>query len=288
MRLGFLGLGVMGTPMALNLARAFRLIVWNRSSSKYPLLKQAGAQIAQSPSEVTATSNVIFTMLFDENAIRATITDDVKQALGGKVLVNCGSVSVDFNQFLAEQVRQAGGDFVEMPVSGSKIPAEQGNLVGMMAGDRAATERIRPFIEPMTKAAIYCGPVGCGLKMKYAVNSFLISMTAGLAEATNLAQAQGLDLESFGQVLEAGPMASAYSKLKVTKMLNQDWAAQATLKDCYNITKLVRAAAEEANTRAPIMQLCNALYAEANDSGLGEEDMIAVMKLFQPRQHDNE
>ena len=280
MRVGFLGLGVMGTPMALSVSRKFPLTVWNRSPSKYPPLVQSGAKTAATPSQVVRDSDIVFMMLFDEQTIRTIFTDDVRQAFRNKTLVNSSSVSVEFSRYLSEEMRNAGGDFVEMPVSGSKVPAEQGRLVGMMAGDPAVAERIRPYVEPMTNAAVYCGPIGSGLKTKYAVNNFLITMTVGLAESMNLAQAQGLDLGAFGQVLDAGPMASAYSTLKVGKMLRQDWSAQAGIKDCYNSTQLIQAAAKEADTKAPFIQLCGALYKQAIESGLGDEDMISVVKCL--------
>ncbi|KAG7286011.1 hypothetical protein NEMBOFW57_008308 [Staphylotrichum longicolle] len=270
----------MGTPMALNLSKRFPLTVWNRSESKYPPFVQTGAKTGATPLHVVRQSDIIFMMLFDEHAIRSILTDDLKRAFHNKTLVNSSSVSVEFSRYLSEEVRSAGGDFIEMPVSGSKVPAEQGRLVGMMAGDRAAADRIRTYVEPMTSAAVYCGPIGSGLKTKYAVNNFLITMTAGLAESMNLARAQGLDLDAFGQVLEAGPMASAYSKLKVGKMLSQDWSAQAGIRDCYNSTQLIQAAAEAANTQAPLIQLCGSLYKQAIESGLGDEDMIAVVKCL--------
>ncbi|KAH8803486.1 hypothetical protein F5884DRAFT_837310 [Xylogone sp. PMI_703] len=280
MRIGFLGLGVMGSPMALNLSRKFPLTVWNRSTSKYPPLIQAGAKVGETPSKVVEQSDIIFTMLFNETAFSSILDDDFKRSLRGKTLVNSSSVSVEFSQNLAAQVHQAGGDFIEMPVSGSKVPAEQGRLVGMMAGDYAVAERIKPFVAPMTSTAVYCGPIGSGLKTKYAVNVFLITVTAGLAEAMNLARAQSLNLEAFGQVVDAGPMSSAYSRLKIAKMLNQDWSAQATIKDCYNSTQLIQSAAKQANTLVPLVQICSSLYGQANQSGLGEEDMIAVAKVI--------
>lgn len=281
MRVGFLGLGVMGVPMALNLARRYPLTVWNRSTSKYPLLKQAGATVSETPAKVIEQSDITFMMLFNGAVIESIIDDDFKRALRGKTLVNTSSVPVEFNQSLADRVSQAGGTFVEMPVSGSKVPAEQGRLVGLMAGDAAAAEHLRPVVEPITCAAVHCGPIGFGLKMKYAVNLYLITMTAGLAESMNLAQAQGLDLNAFGQALEAGPLASPYSKLKVSKMLSQDWSAQAAIKDCYNSTQLIESATNAAKTISPLIQLCGSLYGKANESGLGEEDMIAVGKVLE-------
>lgn len=279
MRVGFLGLGVMGTPMALHLARKFQLVVWNRSASKYPPLVEAGAEIADTPAKAVENSEIAFTMLFDGPSIESILDDDFKRALRGKILVNTSSVSVEFSRYLAEQVRQSGGDFIEMPVSGSKVPAEQGQLVDIIAGDPVVAERIKPIVEPMTRAAVYCGPIGMGLMTKYAVNTYSITMTVGLAESMNLARAQGLDVEAFGQVLDAGPMASQYSKLKIAKMLDGDWSPQAAIKDCYNSARLIKEAGSAAKTEMPLIQVCGSLYGQAMQSGLAEEDMIAVAKV---------
>ncbi len=280
MRVGFLGLGVMGTPMALNLARKFQLIVWNRSASKYPPLIEAGARIAETPAKVVEQSDVVITMLFDGPAMEAVLDDDFRRALRGKTLINTNSVSVEFSRYLADQVQRSGGDFIEMPVSGSKVPAEQGQLVGMIAGDPAVAERIRPIVEPMTRAAVYCGPIGKGLMTKFAANTYSITMTVGLAEAMHLARAQGLDTRAFGQVLDEGPMASPFSKIKIAKMLNEDWSAQAAIKDCYNSARLIKEAGNTANTQLPLIQVCESLYGEAMQLGLAEEDMIAVTKFI--------
>ncbi|KAL2793162.1 putative NAD binding NADP oxidoreductase coenzyme F420-dependent [Aspergillus keveii] len=280
MRLGFIGLGVMGVPMARNLSRHFPLTVWNRSPSRYAMLKDAGTQIAiaETPAKVVAQSDIIFVMLFNALAFGSILTSEFYHALRGKTLVNTSSVGADFNKSLSEKVQAAGGTFLEMPVSGSKVPAEQGQLVGLMAGDPDVADRIRPFVKPLTKSAVYCGPIGSGLKAKYAVNTLLITLTVGLSESVNLARAQGLDLEAFEQVLEACPMASAYSKLKVAKIRDNDWSAQASLKDCYNSTQLIQSAAATAETRSPLMEACGKLYKEAMEAGFGEEDMISIVK----------
>ncbi len=243
MRVGFLGLGVMEPTHGFKPISQIPVMVWNRTASKYALLGKSGVHIGETPAQVAENCDVIFTMLFDDRALRSIFDGDLKRALRGKMLVNSSSVSLETSQVLAEQVQQAGGHFIGMPVSGSKVTAEQGQLVGMLAGDRTATERIRPFLDPITSAAICCGPIGMGLKTKFAVNLFLITMTAGLAEATNLARAQGLDLNAFSQVLEASPMVSTHSRLKIAKMLNEDWSAQAALEDCYNLTLLIKSAA---------------------------------------------
>jgi 3-hydroxyisobutyrate dehydrogenase-like beta-hydroxyacid dehydrogenase len=285
MRLGFLGLGVMGTPMARNLAKKYPVMAWNRSPAKYASFKQTDAvSFAETPVKVVQSSDIIFVMLFNAPAIQSILTTDFKRALSDKVLVNTSSVSVEFSEFLDQEIRKAGGQFVEMPVSGSKVPAEEGHLVGMMAGDPDLAKTIKPYVEPITRSAVYCGPIGSGLKTKYAINSLLIALTVGLAESMNLAKAQGLDLEAFGKVVAASPMASAYSHIKVSKMLSQDWSPQASLKDCYNSTQLIRSAAISANVKSPLMDVCGNLYAQAMESALGEEDMIAIAKKIGDRE----
>jgi 3-hydroxyisobutyrate dehydrogenase-like beta-hydroxyacid dehydrogenase len=284
MRVGFLGLGMMGTPMALNLCRQFPVVVWNRNDAKCTPLIEAGAKAAKTPSEVVERSDVIFIMLFDHLAIESMIDNETNpnfmKAIRGKTIINTSSVPVEFSHKLAQQVQNAGGKFIEMPVSGSKVPAEQGQLVGMMAGDSEIAEQIRPIVKPITTAAIYCGPIGSGLKAKYAINLFLVSVTAGLAESVNLARAQGIDLEAFGQVVNSCPLASAYSKVKIAKILKGDWTPQAAIKDCYNSTQLIKSAAQGVQVQTPLVQVCNSLYREAHENGWGEEDMMAIYKLF--------
>jgi 3-hydroxyisobutyrate dehydrogenase-like beta-hydroxyacid dehydrogenase len=280
MRIGFLGLGRMGTPMAQNLCNHYPVTVWNRSPAKYPTLVNAGAMVGETPARVLEQSDLIFTMLFDGHAIQSIMDEGFRRALKDKIVINTSSVSVHDSLKLAGQVSSAGGMLVEMPVSGSKVPAEQGTLVGMMAGDKDVCDRVRPYVKPLTAAAVYCGPIGSGLKMKYAINSFLITMTGGLAESMNLARAQGLDLGAFSAVLEAGPLSSAYSKLKANKILDEDWSSQATIKDCYNSTQLIQNAAREAQTQSPLVQLCSQLYRQADASGMAEDDMIAIFKVL--------
>ncbi|CAG8930487.1 unnamed protein product [Penicillium salamii] len=280
MRVGFIGLGAMGLPMARNLSRKFALTVWNRNHSKYMMLSGAELSIAESPSMVVEQSDVTFIMLLNTAAIESVLDDDFKRALCGKVLVVTSSVTVAFSHWTAEQVHQAGGQYIEMPVSGSTVPAQQGQLVGMLAGDLVLVNRIRPVLEPITRCAIYCGPIGSGLKAKFAVNTFLITLTTGLAESVNLARAQGLDLRAFGQVLRFCPMASAYSDMKIGKLLNEDWAPQAAIDDCYAITKLIQSAASDVDTRSPLIDACAILLEEGKNASLGDEDIVAISKLL--------
>lgn len=284
-RVGFIGLGKMGAPMALNLCRKFPTTIWNRSLPIYDAFKDTKANIADSPAAVAEQSDVVFVMLFDATANRSIFSDAFSKAIKDKIVVNTSTSAVEFSHEFADYVTKADAKYVEMPVSGSQVPAQLGTLVGLMAGDEETADEIRPYVGAITKAAVYCGPVGAGLKMKYSINTFLLAVTVGLAEAFNLAKSQDLEAKAFATALEASSLASAYSGIKVAKMMDGDWSAQGAIHDCYyNNAKVIQAAAKQAGTRVPVIDVAEALYKQAIDSGIANEDVIAVQKVIQDLQ----
>lgn len=272
--------------MARNLAQKAHLAVWNRSPAKYAMFEQASTvsiSIAATPAKAAEGSDMLFLMLFDAAAIECILDDDFRRAVRGKIIVNASSIPVESSKSFCGIIQEAGGRYLEMPVSGSKVPAEQGKLVGMMAGDPDLAHIVKPFVQPLTCAAVYCGEIGSGLKAKYAINTLATTLTVGLAESMSLANAQGLDLAAFAQVLEACPMASAFSKIKVNKILHEDWSPQASVRECYNSTQLIKSAAETEHVQMPLMDVCGKLYTEAIEADLAEEDMIAIIKQIRSR-----
>ena len=200
-RLGFVGLGLMGEPMAVNLARAgVPLMVWNRTPGKDVQLRALGAKVAISADEVFDECDNVFTMLADETAIDAVVgrhSAAFDRRINGHTFVHMGTTSPEYSAGLDVAVRAAGGRYVEAPVSGSRVPAQRGELVAMLAGERAAVESVRPWLAPMCRQSVVCGAVPNALSMKLAVNSYLITMVVGLAEAVHLARASGLDLQCW-------------------------------------------------------------------------------------------
>src|ERR1700741_601613 len=174
MDIGFIGLGVMGTPMALNLARSGTpLVVWNRSADKAELLRDAGAAVAASPDEVFQRASIVILMLANEPAIDHTLgrgTSRFAANVAQHTIVNMGTTSPGYSHGLEAEIRAAGGSYVEAPVSGSRKPAEAAQLVAMLAGEHEAVERVRPLLQPMCHEAFVCGPVPGALLMKLAVN----------------------------------------------------------------------------------------------------------------------
>jgi 3-hydroxyisobutyrate dehydrogenase len=285
--IGFIGLGVMGTPMALNLARAGTpLVVWNRSPDKTEPLRAAGAEIASNASAVFQRARITLLMLASDAAIDAVLgrgTPDFAQNVAGRIIVQMGTVSPDYSRALGADIEAAGGRYVEAPVSGSRKPAEAGQLVAMIAGDADAVAEVAPWLRPMCHQTILCGAVPKALSMKLAVNLFLITMVTGLAEAAHFAERHGLDMDQFVNVLDAGPMASSVSRVKVQKLVARDFAVQAGISDVLKNNRLIAEAARKAQLASPLLDVCHALYGETEALGLGQSDMVAVVQAIEAR-----
>jgi 3-hydroxyisobutyrate dehydrogenase len=290
MGIGFIGLGLMGRPMALNLARSGTpLVVWNRTAAKCAELKAAGARVAASPAEVFAEADVVILMLSGADVIDLVLrrgTPGFAALVARHTIVHMGTTAPSYSLGLETDVRAAGGAYVEAPVSGSRTPAESGDLVAMLAGDPDATAAVRPLLAPMCRQATVCGPVPNALLMKLAVNLYLITMVTGLAEAIHFAERHGLDMRQLLDVLDAGPMASPVSRVKALKLVEQDFAAQAAAADVLMNNRLVAAAARSMRVASPLLDVCHELFDEAVALGHGECDMIAVVRAIEHRTAD--
>ncbi len=287
MRVGFVGLGVMGQPMALNLAKAgVDLLVWNRSADRCDPLRKAGAMVAERPTEVFRQAQVIILMMANSAASDAVLgrpgpafAENVK----GRLIVSMGTSSPDWSRGLEADIVAAGGRYVEAPVSGSRVPAEDGQLVGMLAGGESDVAMLRELLRPLCRETVACGAVPGALTMKLSVNLFLITMVASLAEAYHFAERQGADLSCFQSVLDAGPMASAVSRMKLAKLCEGDFSVQAAITDVLMNSRLVAEAARAAGIASPLLDAAGELFAEAQELGLGGQDMAAVVRAVAAR-----
>jgi 3-hydroxyisobutyrate dehydrogenase len=288
MEYGFVGLGVMGQPMALNVARAgIPLLVWNRTPERAEPLVAAGATAAGSVDEVFENARIVVLMLASSEAIDAVVgrgTPQFAARVANRVIVHMGTTSPEYSRGLCEDVRAAGGGYVEAPVSGSRKPAESGQLIGMLAGLPGDIDDVRPLLAAMCAETFVCGPSAPdALLMKLAVNLHLITMVTGLAEAFHFAQRHRLDLRQFAAVLDAGPMASAVSSAKVAKLVAADFTVQASISDVLMNNRLVAEAARAAGVASPLLDVCHALYGETEASGHGGLDMAAVVMAIEAR-----
>jgi 3-hydroxyisobutyrate dehydrogenase len=282
MKIGFIGLGVMGAPMARNLARAgATLVVWNRTTDKAVPFRELGIEVAASPADVFEAAPVVMVMLANEDVLDAVLLrgqPGFRAMVAGKTLVQMGTISPSHSRAVEADIRSAGGQYVEAPVSGSRKPAEAGQLVGMLAGDPAVVAEVLPLLRPVCAQTFLCGPVPRALLTKLAVNLFLITMVSALAEAMQFAERHQVDLDLFRRVLDAGPMASEVSRMKLAKLIARDFSVQASITDVAMNARLIAEAAREAAVPSPLLDVCNALFSEAVARGNGSLDMAAVLE----------
>lgn len=285
---GFLGLGLMGQPMALNLARAgVDLVVWNRSPARTAAVAAAGARVAVTPSEVFAAAEQVIVMLYDEAAIDAVLERGqprFAELLHDRTLIVMGTNSPAYSVALESDVRAAGGRYVEAPVSGSRGPAIDGHLVAMLAGaDPMVLDRIRTLIAPMVRHAVACGPVPAALTTKLAVNAYMITMVTGLVEAVHLADCSGLERRVLAEVLLGGPLASPLLRAKLDKLVAADDSPQAAIADVAKNTGLIAAAARAAGAATPLADVCHELFEESVALGESSADLVAVLTALRTR-----
>ena len=277
----------MGRPMALNLARAGTpLMVWNRSHDKTEALAAAGAMVAADVANLFTHCEMLFLMLADGAAVDAVLgrfTPDFARRVRNRTLIHMGTTSPVYSKALESDVRAAGGQYVEAPVSGSSKPAQAGQLVGMLAGHDEALARVRPLMGPMCHMTFVCGPVPGALLMKLAVNLFLISMVAGLAESVHFAKRHELDLDQLIAILDAGPMASDVSRIKAPKLASGDFAVQAAVANVLENNRIIAEAARAAGIASPLLDVCHELFGETLSMGLGGADMAAVLRAIEAR-----
>ncbi len=284
---GFIGLGIMGQPMALRLARAGTpLVVFNRTPARAAPLRAAGAEVAKDAAGVFDRADTVLLMLADGPAIDAVLargTPEFAARVAGHTVVHMGTTSPEYAHALEGDIRAAGGRYVEAPVSGSRVPAENGELVVLLAGEASAVAGVRPVLVPLCREAFVCGAAPNALLTKLAVNLFLITQVTGLTEAFHFADRHGLDRRQFLDVLDAGPMASAVSRMKAPKLLAGDFAAQAAALDVLKNNRLIAGAARAAGLASPLLDASHALFEETVALGHGGEDMVAVLRALEAR-----
>ncbi|MEO5757210.1 MAG: NAD(P)-dependent oxidoreductase, partial [Mesorhizobium sp.] len=264
-RIGFVGLGSMGTAMALNLVKARPLTVWNRSVEKTMPLQQAGASVAENLDELFASTETVILMLADDQAIDSVLDRSgptFTTRVANHVIIHMGTTSPRYSLELDKEITAAGGSYVEAPVSGSRKPAEAGQLIAMVAGQPSAISGLEPILASMCKTSIVCGAVPKALLMKLAVNTFLLATVTGLSEAIHFAKQSELDLDQLVEVLAAGQMASDISRLKAPKLVKRDFSPHAAIADVLKNGNLIAEAARQGGIALPLLDVCRDLYEE--------------------------
>jgi 3-hydroxyisobutyrate dehydrogenase len=277
-----LGLGTMGAGMAANLLKAeFPLAVYNRSRAKAEAFAAQGARVGESPADAARGASVIVSMLADDAASRAVwLGSDgaLGAAAKGAVLVECGTVSPAWIAELGEAARGRGAALLDAPVTGSRMQAAGGQLTFLVGGSAATLETARPVLEAMSKEIAYLGPLGSGSKMKL-LNNFICGVqVAALAEGIAWLERSGLDREQAIDLLKRGAPGSPLLASISGRMISRDYAVNFHLKLMSKDLLYAGEAAAANGVELTTAENARTLFERAVASGLGDEDMAAVVE----------
>ena len=282
---GFIGLGIMGLGQARNLLRSGKsLVVWNRSAAKAEAFKaepdSAGkVEIAASAAEVIQRCGVTYSMLSTMEASESVFPSVLDKVAPGKMLCDCATLTPERMEEMAAAVRAKGAGFLEAPVSGSKGPAETGDLIFLAAGDEAVRAACAADMEAMGKATFYLGEeVGKGSQMKLVVNMIMGAQLNALAEGVLLAEGAALPLDKLIEVLGLGAMSSGLVKGKGAAMVKRSYDAQFPLKHAQKDMRFAISLGDQLGVALPVAAAANEQFKRARTTH-GDEDFSAVVEV---------
>jgi 3-hydroxyisobutyrate dehydrogenase/2-hydroxy-3-oxopropionate reductase len=281
MRVAFLGLGIMGRPMAGNLVKAgHEVITWNRSAGK----EIEGAQTASSPAEAVRGAEVVWTCVSDTKAV-----DDVlfgpqgahESLTEGMTIVDSSTISPSATRRFAERVLAKGVHYVDAPMTGSKIGAESGTLIFIVGGEESAIEKIKPLFAATGKKVFRMGETGKGQAAKLAMNLQIAMIYEGFAEALTLAAKLGVDAQTMMPLIEASMVRSGVVEYKAPFVLKHDFSPNFPLRLMRKDIRLALEAAKEARVKLPGLETVEEIYDLAAEDGCGDLDYAATLTLLE-------
>ena len=284
-KIGFIGLGIMGEPMAKNLIKAgFDLIVYNRTKSKTASLKQLGAIVANTPSEVANNSKYIITMLTDSPDVEEVILgqDGVYQGIqNDSIVIDMSTISPNVTRDINSKLEKKKSFLLDAPVSGGSWGAVEGTLSIMVGGDKKAFDKSIPLFEGMGKNIVHTGPSGMGQTTKL-VNQILVAGTMNaVAEALVFASKSGADLEKTIAAVGGGAAASWQLNTLGPKLIQGDFEPGFMVKLQQKDLRLVIEAAQEMGVSVPGTSLVNQFFVGLISQGLGNEGTQALVKAHE-------
>jgi 3-hydroxyisobutyrate dehydrogenase len=272
-----LGTGTMGAGMAASIARAgLPLRVWNRSREKAEPLAGVGAVVADSPAEAVEGADLVLTMLFDADAVAATMEQARASLAPDAVWVQQSTVGVEGSDRLVALAQDLGVAYVDAPVLGTRKPAQDGALVVLASGPEDVRERVTPVFDAIGSRTLWLGAAGEASRLKLAANAWVITVVEGIAESLALTRSLGLDPHLFLQAVAGGAMDAPYVQVKGTAMIEGDFAPSFSLDGAAKDGDLIVAAARGAGVELAVVEAARDHLARARAAGHGGLDLSAT------------
>jgi 3-hydroxyisobutyrate dehydrogenase-like beta-hydroxyacid dehydrogenase len=281
MRIAFLGLGIMGRPMASNLVKAgHEVTVWNRTSGK----EVEGARSAASPAEAARGAEVVWMCVSDTNAVEGVLfgPQGVEESLAeGMTIVDSSTISPSATRKFAGRVGARGAQYVDAPMTGSKVGAENGTLIFIVGGDEASVERIKPLFAAMGKQFFRMGETGKGQVAKLVVNLQIALIYEGFAEALTLATKLGVDAGTLLPLIQASMVHSGVVDYKAPFVMKRDFSPNFPLRLMHKDIRLTLEAAKEVRVKLPALETVEEVYEMATEDGHQDLDYAATIALLE-------
>ena len=282
---GFIGLGIMGQPMALNLVKAgFQVSVFNRTRDKAALLEKAGARVASSPAEAARDADFVMSIVSDSAASEEVMLgkEGVLQTVKpGAIVIDSATISPVVSRKLACHAAGKQASFLDAPVTGSKHGAEKGELTFMMGGEREVFERAMPVLKVLGKKHIYCGVHGTGLSAKLAQNVIQSTMVEIFCEGFVLATKAGVKPETMFEIVQSSMARAALTDFKAPFIFKGDFTPYFPLKWMHKDVTLAMEAAFAQGVPMPATAAVKEVYAAAKAQGHGDLDYAAVITFLE-------
>ncbi|HEY8626094.1 MAG TPA: NAD(P)-dependent oxidoreductase [Solirubrobacteraceae bacterium] len=275
-----LGTGTMGAPIAGNLASAgLEVRAWNRNRDRAAPLEGEGITVAERPGAAVAGADVVITMLPTGEIVREVIEPALGEFGSDAVWVQMSTVGAAEADSLGELAGSHGVTYVDAPVSGTKEPAEKGELVILASGPDLLRERLGPLFEVIGSRTLWLGPAGAGSRMKLVINNWLLAIVEGLAETVALAEGLKVDPARFLEAISGGPLDAPYAQLKGKAMLEHKFDPSFALAMAAKDAQLVREAVADAELDLPVAELIAERLERGVAADLGDKDVSAAVSL---------
>jgi 3-hydroxyisobutyrate dehydrogenase len=278
-RVGLLGVGLMGSAMAHRLLdQGIEVLAWDRDPEKTAALVERGAKRGDEPAEVVRGADVVITMLPTAPIVLDVVEPLLDDWPEATIWLQMSSVGASEDDQLVEVARAHGVTLVDAPVSGSTHPAEEGELTILASGPDSARAAVEPVFEVLGSRVLWVGEAGMGSRLKMAANHWMIAMTAALAETMHLCEAMGLDQRQFVDLLDGGPLGSAYGLLKLQEMLAHDYPVGFPVRLALKDLELVREVEQSATAAMPLLDVVLERFLAAEEDH-ADEDLAAVYEV---------
>lgn len=287
MKIGIVGTGLLGNAVGLNLLkRGYQLTAYNRTKNRTKQLQENGANIADSPKEVSEHSDLVFIIVKNADAVRKVCFGDNCVACGkhdGLTVADMSTINPIATKDIAKEFAKRGIPYLDTPVMGGPNVAITGELVMMVGGDRAAFEKYKEVFDSVANKVFYLGGSGTAHSVKLAMNLQIAMLALAISEGITLARGAKIEPEVFLQILNSTYFKTGMSEKKAYKMIKEDFEPTFTLTNLKKDLDTINEAANAFGLNLPMAKMANAIYSDAVDKGFGNLDYTAILAYLKER-----